>query len=181
MQTLAMGIKPRWQFKSLCPCHFSTRIPLVRVGFLLHMHKFRAFARVILSYVSLSFPISRSLIAIKIVIELFNTYDAHRYCRILFLRKKQGSGILPEPIIFTHEQITRDNLLIDPASASSMEKRNSRVGAETAYFHVPGRCMRGWMCEGALPWLPASATSAAAWNTALWIEALRAAPDMVSS
>lgn len=21
MQTLAMGIKPRWQFKSLCPCH----------------------------------------------------------------------------------------------------------------------------------------------------------------
>lgn len=41
---------------------------------------------------------------------------------------------MPEPIIFTHEQTTRDNLLIDPASASSMEKRNSRVGAEAAYF-----------------------------------------------
>lgn len=85
-----MDIKPRWQFKSLCPCHFSTRISLVGVGFLLHMHKFRAFARVILSCVSLSFPISLSPFVIKIVIELFNTYDAHRYCRILFLRKKIG-------------------------------------------------------------------------------------------
>lgn len=83
-----MDIKPRWQFKSLCPCHFSTRISLVGVGFLLHMHKFRAFARVILSCVSLSFPISLSPFVIKIVIELFNTCDAHRYCRILFLRKK---------------------------------------------------------------------------------------------
>lgn len=98
------------------------------------MHKFRAFARVILSCVSLPFPISLSPFVIKIVIELFNDCDAHRYCRILFLRKKQGSGNMPEPIIFTHEQTTRDNLLIDPASASSMEKRNSRVGAEAAYF-----------------------------------------------
>ena len=145
------------------------------------MHKFRALARVILSCVSLPFPISLSPFVIKIVIELFNACDAHRYCRILFLRKIMGSGILPEPIIFTHEQITRDNLLIDPASASSMEKTNSRVGVEARTSHVPGRCMRGWICEGALPWLPASATSAAAGNTALWIEALRAAPDMVSS
>lgn len=78
------------EFKSLCPCHFSTRISLVRVGFLLHMHKFRALARVILSCVSLPFPISLSPFVIKIVIELFNACDAHRYCRILFLRKKIG-------------------------------------------------------------------------------------------
>ena len=75
---------------SVVNTHFSTRISLVRVGFLLHMHKFRALARVILSCVSLPFPISLSPFVIKIVIELFNACDAHRYCRILFLRKNHN-------------------------------------------------------------------------------------------